>query len=189
MRTVKSAACALFAAALLAVTAGPALATNDMTITGVCNSGRLSYQVTLTGVGNTPGSEAPSTDEPISFTVTGTAFMAHGERWELHSNGLRFVSGDKIETIAGSTACAVPKFSPPALTPTEKKSVAVANAVNNAISKQTGAAGYTAVAQAWNTYCADVKGCTDTLPTSPAAYCAELGITGTGHKLTGGYVC
>ncbi|MXY04219.1 MAG: hypothetical protein F4064_04930 [Acidimicrobiales bacterium] len=185
-----SAACALLAAALLAVTAGPALATNDMTITGVCNSGRLSYEVTLTGVGNTPGATMhPDTEDPITFTVTGSAFMAHGEKWELHSNGLRFVSGDKIETIAGSTSCPVPRYSPPPLTPTETKSVAVANAVNNAESKQTGAAGYTAVAQAWNTYCAAVKGCTDTLPTSPAAYCAELGITGTGFKLTGGYVC
>ena len=192
MRTVRAGACAVLVAGLLAVAAGPAAATNNMTITGVCTGGILHYEVSLDNVGNTPGTtDNTDTESPVTFNVTsGNAkFMAYGERWDLHDNGLRFVSGDKIETIAGETSCTSAVRSTPSYTTAETRSIAVANAWHAAENGKTRAAGYTAVAQAWNSYCAAVKGCTDTLPTSPAAYCAELGISGTGYELVGGYVC
>ena len=187
MKTVRAGACAALVAGLLAVTAGPAAATNGMTITGVCTGGILHYEVSLDNLND------PETGLPVTFNVaSGTdRFMAYGERWDLHSNGLRFVSesGDKTEMIGGETSCASAVSWTPTYTTAETRSIAVANAWWDAENGKTRAAGYTAVANAWNSYCAAVKGCTDTLPTSPAAYCAELGITGTGHKLVGGYVC
>ncbi|WP_420610636.1 hypothetical protein [Candidatus Poriferisodalis sp.] len=192
MRTARAGACAVLAAGLLAVAAGPAVATNDMTITGVCMSYSLHYEVSLDNVGNTPDATLhPDTETPVTFEVdpADARFMAYGERWDLHSNGQQFVSNDKTEPVTGSTSCASSSPSTPKYTTVETKSIAVVNAWHAAEEGRTRASGYTAVAQAWNSYCAVEKGCTDTLPTSPAAYCTELGITGTGFELVGGYVC
>ena len=193
MKTVRAGVCAVLAAGLLAVAAGPAVATNDMTITGMCTSFSLHYEVSLDNVGNTPGTtDHPGTEAPVTFDVDAgnAAFMAYGEQWDLASNGLQFESGDKTEDVAGSTSCASSSTPTPKYTPAETKSIAVLNAWNAANNSKTrSAAGYTAVANAWNAYCAAEKGCTDTLPTSPAAYCTELGITGTGFELVGGYAC